>query len=132
MKHTLTLLLKPTDFETSGDMIFSGHTRFIVVGLCVMSSLINDSNKSYTIPLFILLLILGICGMYFFIVSRLHFSVDIILAIFVTTSIWYVITNCSDLALTPGIHEYQPVFVRLLVNFFTWFNQFDVYLNKQL
>ena len=70
--------------------------------------------------------------MYFFIVSRLHFSVDIILAIFVTTSIWYVITNCSDLALTPGIHEYQPVFVRLLVNFFTWFNQFDVYLNKQL
>ena len=131
IKHTLTFLLNPTLFETSGDMIFSGHTRFIVVGWCTMSSFINKSNKSYTIPLFILLLAIGICGMYFFIVSRLHFSVDIILAIFVTTSIWYVITNCSDLALTPGIHEYQPVFVRLLVNFFTWFNQFDVYLNKQ-
>ena len=126
MKHTLTLLLKPTDFETSGDMIFSGHTRFIVVGLCVMSSLINDSNKSYTIPLFILLLILGICGMYFFIVSRLHFSVDIILAVFGTTSIWYVISTCSELACIHGVYNYQSVVVRLLVNFFTWFNQLYV------
>lgn len=24
--------------ETSGDMIFSGHTRYLMVGLCVMSS----------------------------------------------------------------------------------------------
>lgn len=126
MKHTLTLLLKPTDFETSGDMIFSGHTRFIVVGLCVMSSLINDSNKSYTIPLFILLLILGICGMYFFIVSRLHFSVDIILAVFVTTSIWYVISTCSELACIHGVYNNQSVIVRLLVNVFTWFNQLCV------
>ena len=126
VKHTLTFLLNPTLFETSGDMIFSGHTRFIVVGWCAMSSLINESNKSYAIPSCILLIVIGICGMYFFIVAHRHFSVDIILAVFGTTSIWYVISNCSELACIHGVYNYQSVVVRLLVNFFTWFNQFCV------
>lgn len=132
VKHTLSILVNPASFETSGDMIFSGHTRFIAAGWCAMSSLITSANSYYTIPLFILLLILGVTGLYFFEVSRLHFSVDIILGVFITVSLWYMITSFSELAISQVVADHQPLLMRLFISFLAWFNMYCVCLNKQL
>lgn len=128
VKHTLSILVNPTSFETSGDMIFSGHTRFIAAGWCAMSSLITSTNSFYTIPLFIVSLIAGVTGLYFFIVSRLHFSVDIILAVFITVSLWYIITSFSELAVSQVVANQQPLLMRLFISFLAWFNMYCVCL----
>ena len=122
VKHTLTLLLNPIEFESSGDMIFSGHTRFIVAGWCAMSSLITPANLAITVPIYIVLLVLGIMGIYFFIVCRLHFSVDILLAVFITSTIWYLINTFGEIALSSIPIQHQTVLMRVAISFFKWFN----------
>lgn len=122
VKHTLGFLLDPTSFKTNGDMIFSGHTRFIVAGWCAMSTLVTPANAYVTGPLLCLLIVLGVCGLFFFVTSRLHYSVDIILAIFITISLWHIIMALSEIAMTSiDIHN-QTVLMRFLVSFFKWFN----------
>ena len=73
VKRTYDLILNPTSFETSGDMIFSGHTRFVVCGLCAFSSLVTKENASYMVPIFIVLLLLGVLAMVMFIQVELSF-----------------------------------------------------------
>ena len=52
--------------ETSGDMIFSGHTRYLMVGLCVMSSLVTKKNWKVTVPCFVCELLCCCCAIYCF------------------------------------------------------------------
>ena len=52
--------------ETSGDMIFSGHTRYLMVGLCVMSSLVSKKNWKVTVPCFVCELLCCCCAIYCF------------------------------------------------------------------
>ena len=58
--------------ETSGDMIFSGHTRYIMVGLCAMSSLVTKANWKITVPCFVAELLACCCAIYCFITVELE------------------------------------------------------------
>lgn len=107
-------------------MIFSGHTRFIVAGWCAMASLVTPENAYYTGPIYGVLILLGLGGIYCFLRSRLHFSVDIVLAIFITLSLWYSITALSEIAMTSVDIHHQTVVMRFLVSFFKWFNNLIV------
>ena len=35
LQHTYGFLCNPSTFDTAGDMIFSGHTRFVVASIAV-------------------------------------------------------------------------------------------------
>ena len=72
VKRTYDLILNPTSFETSGDMIFSGHTRYIMVGLCAMSSLVTKANWKITVPCFVAELLACCCAIYCFITVELE------------------------------------------------------------
>ena len=37
VNYTFTRLHNPQDIETSGDMLFSGHTRYLITAVCVQS-----------------------------------------------------------------------------------------------
>lgn len=66
MAHTYDFVLNPFSFNTSGDMIFSGHTRYLMVGLCVMSSLVSKKNWKVTVPCFVCELLCCCCAIYCF------------------------------------------------------------------
>ncbi|KAK8804183.1 hypothetical protein WA171_000275, partial [Blastocystis sp. BT1] len=101
-KHAFNFLAKPTTFFSAGDMIFSGHTRFVVAAISVLGTLITRENQSYMIPLFLIALVAGIFAMFTFIKSRMHYSVDVILAVFITSSLWQIICQSSSLAAIPN------------------------------
>ncbi|OAO15294.1 hypothetical protein AV274_2995 [Blastocystis sp. ATCC 50177/Nand II] len=108
--------------ETSGDMIFSGHTRFVMCGLCAFSSLVTASNASYMVPIFIVLVIFAVMAMCIFIRSRMHYSVDIVLAVFVTTSLWQILCQSSIIAASGVEENGLSLLARMWVSFCNWFN----------
>ncbi|KAK8818294.1 hypothetical protein WA556_006114, partial [Blastocystis sp. ATCC 50177/Nand II] len=118
---TYDFVLNPFSFNTSGDMIFSGHTRFVMCGLCAFSSLVTASNASYMVPIFIVLVIFAVMAMCIFIRSRMHYSVDIVLAVFVTTSLWQILCQSSIIAASGVEENGLSLLARMWVSFCNWF-----------
>lgn len=121
-KHAFGFIANPLTFFSAGDMIFSGHTRFVIGAISVLGTMITKENQTYMIPLFLVALIAGIVAMFIFVVSRMHYSVDIILAIFITSSLWQMICQSSSLAVIPNESSNISLMSRLWISFFRWYN----------
>jgi len=69
-----------------GDYIFSGHTMTLTMGYLVI--------KQYSPRRFILLhwasFLTSLCGVIFLLLSRGHYTIDVLLAYYVTSRIWWV------------------------------------------
>lgn len=86
-----------------GDYIFSGHTMTLTMGYLAI--------KQYSPSRFKLLhwasFLVSTCGVIFLLLGRGHYSIDVILAYFVTTRIWWIyhtLANNSTLR-TAGDHN---------------------------
>ncbi|KAK8818295.1 hypothetical protein WA556_006115, partial [Blastocystis sp. ATCC 50177/Nand II] len=105
--------------ETSGDMIFSGHTRYLMVGLCVMSSLVSKKNWKVTVPCFVCELLCCCCAIYCFFLTRLHYTVDILLAIVLVVSWWQVLCAASQYSKVEA-GDRLSLTTRLWISFLRW------------
>ena len=74
--HTLSILLGSIDFMTSGDMIFSGHTRYLTAALCILSSYVSQMNKKVTVPLFCVGCVMAVLAILTFIRVQMRREVD--------------------------------------------------------
>lgn len=67
IKNTFDILLHRLPNETCGDMIFSGHTRYVISSLCVISSYLSRYPLKYVLPCYLVALCLALFAMYSFI-----------------------------------------------------------------
>ena len=67
VKNTLDVILRRIPNETCGDMIFSGHTRYCISSLCVISTYLTRFPLKYSLPCYLIALCLALFAMYSFI-----------------------------------------------------------------
>lgn len=67
VKNTFDILLGRIPNETCGDMIFSGHTRYTITSLSVISTYLSKYPLKYTLPCYLIALFLAIFAMYTFV-----------------------------------------------------------------
>lgn len=70
IKNTFDILLGRLHNETCGDMIFSGHTRYVISSLCVISSYLQRYPLKYILPCYLVALCIALFAMYSFIQVR--------------------------------------------------------------
>jgi shingomyelin synthase len=70
-----------------GDMLFSGHSIIITLCVCVIFTYSNNDMYYYKYTS----LFLSIIAYFALLISRLHYTDDILIAIYVTTSSWILI-----------------------------------------
>jgi len=86
-----------------GDYIFSGHTMTLTMGYLAIKQYSPSSFKLLHWASFLV----STCGVIFLLLGRGHYSIDVILAYFVTTRIWWIyhtLANNSTLR-TAGDHN---------------------------
>jgi len=69
-----------------GDYIFSGHTMTLTMGYLAIKQYSPRSFKLLHWASFIV----SLCGVIFLLIARGHYTIDVILAYFVTTRIWWI------------------------------------------
>ncbi|OQS04246.1 hypothetical protein THRCLA_03511 [Thraustotheca clavata] len=92
------VLLRPSHHITCGDMVFSGHTVFlvlcamIVTTYCTMEELNTPFTRKYswTLPLLRYSVYAGsFFGVFAIVGTRLHYTLDVLIAIYVTIQTWH-------------------------------------------
>ncbi|KAF9209362.1 hypothetical protein BGZ59_010154 [Podila verticillata] len=78
----IALQMIPGTVQACTDDIFSGHTTFMVT--CAIQWRLYCKNKWVTYFSYCYITV----GLYFVIATRLHYTVDVVLAIFITYSVW--------------------------------------------
>ncbi|KAG0332480.1 hypothetical protein BG004_001256 [Podila humilis] len=78
----IALQMIPGTVQACTDDIFSGHTTFMVT--CAIQWRLYCKNKWVTYFSYIYITV----GLYFVIATRLHYTVDVVLAVFITYSVW--------------------------------------------
>lgn len=102
---TFVTMSKFSDSVTCGDMIFSGHMVMIVLG-CLMfgkycnskdmaSPLIRYLPKCFCLVTRCFIYLFGLIGTIAIIKSRLHYTVDVIIAIYISMNAWNVYHRTS-------------------------------------
>lgn len=95
---------------TCGDMIFSGHTMgFLFPGLVHHHFFGKKIGCVY--------LFLGLCGALCLVISRFHYTVDVLLSIILTPLMWFIYNLLCE---NPSLSKSLPVFVSRYLNFFEW------------
>ncbi|KAF8955012.1 hypothetical protein BGZ46_002774 [Entomortierella lignicola] len=84
----IALQMIPGTVEACTDDIFSGHTVFMVT--CAIQWRLYCKSKWVTYLSYIYITV----GLYFVIATRLHYTVDVVLAVFITYTAWtlYIVT----------------------------------------
>ncbi|KAI1316890.1 hypothetical protein EDD11_009380 [Mortierella claussenii] len=106
----VALQMIPGTVEACTDDIFSGHTVFMVT--CAIQWRLYCKNKWITYFSYLYISI----GMYFVVATRLHYTVDVLLAIFITFAVWSIYISMIDVVMEEeyfGIkshHEKYTVF----------------------
>lgn len=80
INYTFTRLKNPKNMETQGDMLFSGHTRYLFTAVCVsldeehdekaFGSLITKDNYRVFIPVFLVVLTVALFTCYLILLVR--------------------------------------------------------------
>ncbi|KAF9438351.1 hypothetical protein BGZ76_008493 [Entomortierella beljakovae] len=78
----IALQMIPGTVQACTDDIFSGHTVFMVT--CAIQWRLYCKNKWVTYFSYIYITV----GLYFVVATRLHYTVDVVLAIFITYAVW--------------------------------------------
>ncbi|RHZ10987.1 hypothetical protein DYB26_008488 [Aphanomyces astaci] len=88
------VLIRPSHHITCGDMIFSGHTVFLV--LCALTVTTAELNTPFTrahpwvLTLVKTATVIGsTLGAFAIVGTRLHYTLDVLIAIYVTIQTWY-------------------------------------------
>ncbi|EAY13646.1 hypothetical protein TVAG_387870 [Trichomonas vaginalis G3] len=103
---------------TCGDMIFSGHTMgFLFPGLV--------QHHFFNKKLGIIYLILGYIGSFSLIITRFHYTVDVLLSIILTTTIWFTYQMLCE---HPCLAKSLPTCLYRYFNFMEW-SEMDEDLN---
>ncbi|KAK8820765.1 hypothetical protein WA556_005082 [Blastocystis sp. ATCC 50177/Nand II] len=122
INYTFTRLKNPSNIDTSGDMLFSGHTRYLCTAVCAYASMITAENASLYIPLFLVALTAALYTCFLIVKCRFHYSVDIFMAVLVVVCLWLIINESAVLAeLSPDVTK-LPYICRGLISFMRWLN----------
>ncbi|KAG0029071.1 sphingomyelin synthase [Podila clonocystis] len=100
----VALQMIPGTVEACTDDIFSGHTVFMVT--CAIQWRLYCKNKWITLLSYIYISI----GLYFVVATRLHYTVDVVLAVFITYAVWSVYIAMIDVVMEKeyfGIHSHH-------------------------
>ncbi|KAG0050196.1 sphingomyelin synthase [Gryganskiella cystojenkinii] len=89
----IAIQMIPGTVEACTDDIFSGHTVFMVT--CAIQWRLYCKNKWVTYFSYIYITI----GLYFVVATRLHYTVDVVLAIFITYAVWSVYMAMVDVVM---------------------------------
>lgn len=91
---------------TCGDLIFSGHTVVFVLCALVWHNYYRNSMTTFN-PVKLIVWVCSIMGTALLLVTRMHWTIDIALAYYITTSLWNFYHGvCNALA---GNHYIKPV-----------------------
>ncbi|CAI5721880.1 unnamed protein product [Peronospora effusa] len=91
------VLIRPSQHITCGDMIFSGHAVFLVLccmfakTYCVRSELNTPFTRRFPYVLWMIRYynyILSACGIFAIVGTRLHYTLDVLIAIYITAQVW--------------------------------------------
>jgi hypothetical protein len=86
MIHTLDILI-PVHPVTCGDMIFSGHTNTVIC-IALVWHTYYKWVPSFFNPVKLTIWILAMTAALLLIVNRVHYTIDVVLAIFFSMTIW--------------------------------------------
>ncbi|KAK8811352.1 hypothetical protein WA158_003086 [Blastocystis sp. Blastoise] len=95
VRNTWNTLLHPYHFVTCGDVMFSGHTTLLVSVCLIWLTYFKPRNNrilNYVNSLVYFLVIMCLFGI---IKSRFHYSLDVIVAIFLTLGTWNLIHSLA-------------------------------------
>jgi hypothetical protein len=94
IKRALLLLVEPSAHTTCGDMIFSGHMVFITMVYKIYSEYFHTSTLSTHLPVFFinnfrrLVKTMAFVGAGVIIATKLHYTIDVIIAIYITHEVF--------------------------------------------
>ncbi|KAG0350725.1 sphingomyelin synthase [Podila minutissima] len=100
----VALQMIPGTVEACTDDIFSGHTVFMVT--CAIQWRLYCKNKWITLLSYIYISV----GLYFVVATRLHYTVDVVLAVFITYAAWSIYIAMIDVVMEKeyfGIHSHH-------------------------
>ncbi|KAF9346215.1 hypothetical protein BGX26_002297 [Mortierella sp. AD094] len=89
----VALQMIPGTVEACTDDIFSGHTVFMVT--CAIQWRLYCKNKWITYFAYLYISI----GLYFVVATRLHYTVDVILAVFITYAVWSIYISMIEVVM---------------------------------
>lgn len=128
---TFSTMSKFSDSVTCGDMIFSGHMVLVCLGCLMFGKYCNlkDMNspimrylpKCFCLVIRCIIYLLGFIGFLAIIKSRLHYTVDVVIACYISTNAWNVYHRTAREAFnktdTTGsrLFEFSP-----FTRFFSW------------
>ncbi|KAK8829020.1 hypothetical protein WA538_001020, partial [Blastocystis sp. DL] len=117
INYTFSRLRDPKNVETQGDMLFSGHTRYLFSMVCGFGAAITRENASVYIPLYLVALSVALFTCYLIILCRFHYSVDVFMAILIVVCLWMIISESAELATVDSDYVRLPLLCRWLVSF---------------
>ncbi|KAG1686660.1 hypothetical protein DVH05_008508 [Phytophthora capsici] len=92
------VLIRPSQHITCGDMIFSGHAVFLILccmfasTYCIRSELNTPFTRRFPCVLWMIRYynyILSACGIFAIVGTRLHYTLDVLIAIYITIQVWF-------------------------------------------
>lgn len=130
-KLALLLTLYPSSIITCGDMIFSGHTVMLCMCAATISHYFRKSELDTPIvrllpsgTLFCLrafTIMMALWGMLTIMGTRLHYTVDVLIAIYITFNCWTSYHNYTELVRTK-----RPTSILSLYRLFAWLEAEEV------
>jgi hypothetical protein len=120
---------------TCGDLIFSGHTVVFVLCALVWHNYYRNSSTSFN-PVKLIVWVCSIMGTVLLLVTRMHWTIDIALAYYITTSLWNFYHGvCNALALEHYIKPVLWIDGILIYPFIAWIEtgiSFHQFHNKNM
>lgn len=86
--RALNMMQRPQDYITCGDMVFSGHTSFLSLCMLVFNQYCRHFRFSFVFRHTIY--VLYGCSLVAIIGTKLHYTLDVALAILITVTLWRV------------------------------------------
>ena len=96
---------------TCGDMIFSGHTLIIVLFCLTFHTYYPKTQSFWGINgVKIIVWVTGLVGILFIVATRLHYSIDVLLAVYLSVTLWNAYHKMAE-ALNQGRLPYTQVWL---------------------
>jgi len=98
LRRAFLLVIDPSNHITCGDMVFSGHTCFLTLTMLVFSEYCR-SYKGQNTPLLLIrcfMRLVWAVGVVAIVGTKLHYTLDVFLAILLTTTTWRVFHHAVE------------------------------------
>lgn len=82
-------MLVPVGHFTCGDMVYSGHTMVLVLCGMMWHTYYKIRPGTFAInPVKVLIWLIVVVGLFFIVVTRLHYTLDVIVALYLSATLW--------------------------------------------